>query len=78
VRQSYRPGVPEPPRLSRYLNPLIDNAIHPIADSGHPELYILDSMLHATVELSDQAVVSLWKSIYYNAPRALRAASRRR
>ena len=57
--------APNPPRLSPTLNRIIDETVHPLAEK-HSELYVLDSLLHLTVELADTAVASLAKTVRYN------------
>ena len=65
-----RARPPEPPRLSPYLNRVIDSALHPLAERDR-RLYAVDTALHVAVELADQLVLSLYKAAVYNLPRAL-------
>ena len=63
--------VPDPPRLAPVANQIIDRVMHPAAEKRR-ELYLVDSALHMLVEMGDQFVASVTKSIRYNLPKMLR------
>ena len=62
--------VPNPPRLAPTLNRVIDEVMHPVAEKNKT-LYIVDSTLHAAVEVSDTLIQSLVKTVRYNVTRIL-------
>jgi len=65
--------VPDPPRLAPTLNRLIDRVMHPLAEK-RTELYVVDSALHILVEVGDQLVQSIAKTVRFNIPRVLEKA----
>lgn len=62
--------LPNPPKLSTFLNPIIDSKLHPIAEKDK-KLYLIDNALHTSIELADALVLSIHKSIKYNLSRLL-------
>jgi len=76
VRRLIR-SLPDPPAFSRFLNSLIDEVFHPLAERYGSNVYLLDSLAHLIVETADTAALSLVKSVRYNLPRVALRGGRR-
>ena len=58
-------SVPNPPKLSPFLNRRIDEILHPAAEEDK-RLYVVDSLAHMLVETADAVMLSIVKSVRYN------------
>ena len=62
--------LPDPPKLSPFLNRKIDEKLHPLAEKDE-RFYFIDSLLHTFVEVSDTLAHSAIKTVRYNITRLL-------
>jgi hypothetical protein len=68
-------NMPNPPKLSPFLNRRIDELLHKAAERDK-RLWLVDSLAHTVAEMMDSIALSMAKSARYNLRRLVEGGGR--